>query len=158
MAKKEYSHISQNFTAHCWLTDGQILVGTDQGQLILCTSNGELKRPLNDYPGDGFYIEKIITYSKGFIIVGDKGQMMVYSITTEANNPYQMMAALPNPFDDKMNDEQKAIVAAIVSTTIKSVDLSAGEDQIIFTTDNNQIFRMYISLLDNKLLHSIYCQ
>ena len=42
------------------------------------------------------------------------------------------MAALPNPFDDKMNDEQKAIVAAIVSTTIKSVDLSAGEDQIIF--------------------------
>ena len=63
--------------------------------------------------------------------------MMVYSITTELNNPYQMMAALPNPFDDKMNEEQKQIVASIVGTTIKSVDLSAGEDQIIFTTDNN---------------------
>lgn len=29
--KKEYSHISQNYTAHCWLDYGKILVGTDQG-------------------------------------------------------------------------------------------------------------------------------
>ena len=44
---------------------------------------------MNDYPGDGFYIEKIMTYSKGFIIVGDKGQLMVYITTGEPNNPYQ---------------------------------------------------------------------
>jgi WD40 repeat protein len=30
-----------------------------------------------------------MTYSKGFIIVGDKGQMMVYITTGELNNPYQ---------------------------------------------------------------------
>ena len=34
--KKEYSHISQNYTAHCWMPDGKILVGTDQGQIIIC--------------------------------------------------------------------------------------------------------------------------
>jgi len=105
IAKKEYSHISQNYTAHCWLPEGKILVGTDQGQIILCENNGEIKRPLNDYPGDGFYIEKIMTYSKGFIIVGDKGQMMVYITTGEPNNPYQQIAALPNPYDDKMSEE-----------------------------------------------------
>ena len=105
MNKKEYSHISQNYTAHCWMPDGKILVGTDQGQIIICQATGEVHRPLSDYPGDGFYIEKIITYSKGFIIVGDKGQLMVYITTGEPNNPYQQIAALPNPFDDKMSEE-----------------------------------------------------
>ena len=137
IAKKEYSHISQNYTAHCWLPDGRILVGTDQGQIVLCLTNGELKQPLNDYPGDGFYIEKIITYSKGFIIVGDKGQMMVYNTTFVPNDPYQLVASLPNPFDEKMTEYQKNIVASVVSSNIKSVDLSSGEDNLIFTTDSN---------------------
>ena len=87
------------------MPDGKILVGTDQGQIIICQATGEVHRPLSDYPGDGFYIEKIITYSKGFIIVGDKGQLMVYITTGEPNNPYQQIAALPNPFDDKMSEE-----------------------------------------------------
>lgn len=92
---------------------------------------------MSDYPGDGFYIEKIITYSKGFIIVGDKGQLMVYITTGEPNNPYQQIAALPNPFDDKMSEEQKQIVAQVVGSNIKSIDLSSGEDTLIFTTENN---------------------
>ena len=70
------------------MPDGRILVGTDQGQIILCEPTGEVKRPLSDYPGDGFYIEKIITYSKGFIVVGDKGQLCVFITTSEPNNPY----------------------------------------------------------------------
>ena len=103
--KKEYSHISQNYTAHCWLEGGKILVGTDQGQIVLCEPNGEVKRPLSDYPGDGFEIQQMIKYKNAFIVVGDKGQMMVYSQTGEPNNPFQMIAALPNPFDDKMSEE-----------------------------------------------------
>lgn len=96
-----------------------------------------MKRPLPDYPGDGFYIEKIITYSKGFIVVGDKGQLVVYITTTEPNNPYQQIAQLPNPFDDKMSEEQKQIVSQVISSNIKSIDLSSGEDTLIFTTENN---------------------
>ena len=105
IAKKEYSHISQNYTAHCWLPEGKILVGTDQGQIILCENNGEVRRPLNDYPGEGFCIEKIMTFSKGFIICGDKGQMMVYHSVGEPNNPHQLNAVLPNPFDEKISEE-----------------------------------------------------
>ena len=125
IAKKEYSHISQNYTAHTWLSDGRILVGTDQGQIILCEPNGDVKRPLNDYPGDGFYIEKIITYQRGFIIVGDKGQIMVYLNTGEPNNLFQQTAALPNAFDSNMSEEQKQIVSQVVSSNIKSVDLNS---------------------------------
>ena len=60
---------------------------------------------MTDCPGDGFYIEKILTYSKGFIIVGDKGQLVVYITTAETSNPYQQIATLPNAFDDKMSEE-----------------------------------------------------
>ena len=30
-SKKECAHLSTNYTAHCWLPEGKILVGTDQG-------------------------------------------------------------------------------------------------------------------------------
>ena len=67
------------------------IVGTDQGQIIIC-ENGEVRRILSDYPGEEFYIEKILPYKHGFIIVGNKGQMIVYSNTGEPNNPYQQIA------------------------------------------------------------------
>ena len=105
ISKKEYSYISTNYTAHCWLEGGRILVGTDQGQIVLCDPTGEVRRPLNDYPGEGFEIQQMIKYKNAFIVVGDKGQMMVYSYTGDPNNPFQMIAALPNPFDEKMSEE-----------------------------------------------------
>ena len=63
---------------------------------MLCES-GEFKRVLADSPGEGFYIECMRTYSKGFIIAGDKGQKMVFMTTGEPNNPYTRIASLPNP-------------------------------------------------------------
>jgi hypothetical protein len=80
-------------------------LGTDQGQIVMCDPTGEVRKPLPDYPGDGFEIQQMIKYKNAFIVVGDKGQMMVYSYTGEPNNPFQMIAALPNPFDDKMSEE-----------------------------------------------------
>lgn len=55
-----------------------------------------------------------------------------------------------------MSEEQKLIVTAVVNTTIKSIDLSSGEDTLIFTTENNQIYKMAISLLDNKNVEAVY--
>ena len=47
-------------------------------------------------PGEGFYIEKFMVYKRGFIISGDFGQMKVFSNIGEPNNPYQMIAHLPD--------------------------------------------------------------
>ena len=55
-----------------------------------------------------------------------------------------------------MTEEQKQIVSAVVGASIKSVDLSSGEDTLIFTTDNNQIYKVAISLLDNKNVEGVY--
>jgi hypothetical protein len=40
---KKEQHISSNYTAHCWLPEGKFLVGTDQGDIILCEATGEYK-------------------------------------------------------------------------------------------------------------------
>ena len=47
-------------------------------------------------------------------------------------------------------------MAQVVGSTIKSIDLSSGEDTLIFTTETNQIFKMAISLLDNKNVEAFY--
>jgi hypothetical protein len=40
---------------------------------MLLESSGEYKMLLAESPGEGFFIECIITYSKGFIIAGENG-------------------------------------------------------------------------------------
>jgi hypothetical protein len=54
---KKEQHISSHYTCHCWLADGKFLVGTDQGDIIYCESNGDFKLLLHQDPQmDGFYI------------------------------------------------------------------------------------------------------
>ena len=43
---------------------------------------------ISSSPGDGFYIQTIKAFSKGFIIAGDKGQIMVYSKVDEVKTQY----------------------------------------------------------------------
>lgn len=40
---------------------------------MLLESSGDYKMLLAESPNEGFYIESIITYSKGFIIAGEHG-------------------------------------------------------------------------------------
>ena len=71
--KNKDPHVSNNYTAHLWLGDGRLLVGTDQGEIMLCDTNGECKHLLKECPGEGFNITCMKLYMKGFIIGGDGG-------------------------------------------------------------------------------------
>ncbi len=72
IAKKE-AHISNFYTCHAWMPDGRLIVCTDQGEIMLLESSGDYKMLLAESPGEGFFIETIIVYSKGFIIGGENG-------------------------------------------------------------------------------------
>jgi hypothetical protein len=87
LAKKE-AHISSVYTCHCWLPEGKFLIGTDQGEILLCEGNGELKMDLKEAPGEGFYIQTIKAYSKGFVIAGEKGQIMIFEKVDEPKTQY----------------------------------------------------------------------
>ena len=82
--------------------------------------------------------------------------MIVYSNTGDPINPFQQIAQLPNINDEKMSEEQKQIIAAVSNSTIKSIDISSGEDMLVFTTDNNQIYKMTVSLMDKTKVEAFY--
>ena len=93
IVKKE-AHISNNYTCHSWLPDGRLIVCTDQGEIMLLEQGGDYKMLLAESPGEGFFIECIVTYSKGFIIAGENGQIMIYEKSEEPKNPYHRIATL----------------------------------------------------------------
>jgi hypothetical protein len=64
------------------------------GEIMLLESSGDYKMLLAESPGEGFFIECIITYSKGFIIGGENGQIMIYEKSEEPKNPYHKIATL----------------------------------------------------------------
>lgn len=63
---------------------------------MLLESNGDYKMLISESPGEGFYIESIQTYSKGFIIAGDNGQIMIYEKAEDPKHPYSRLTKLPN--------------------------------------------------------------
>ena len=56
---------------------------------MLLEQNGEYKTLLSDSPQDNFHIECVQTYSKGFVIAGDNGTIMIFEKSEDAKNPYQ---------------------------------------------------------------------
>lgn len=68
---------------------------------MLLEGSGDYKMLLAESPGEGFYIECIVTYSKGFIIAGENGQIMIYEKSEEPKNPYHRIATLPSSSDSK---------------------------------------------------------
>ena len=42
------------------------------------------------------------------------------------------------------------------NSTIKSIDISSAEDMLVFTTDNNQIYKMTVSLMDKTKVEAFY--
>jgi hypothetical protein len=62
---------------------------------MLLESNGDFKMLLTESPVDGFYIECIQTFQKGFIIAGDNGTIIIYEKAEEVKNPYNRIAKLP---------------------------------------------------------------
>lgn len=89
---KKESHISNNYTCHTWLPDGRLIVCTDQGEILLLENNGDYKMMLSESPQENFNIECIQTYSKGFVIAGDNGAIMIYEKSEDPKNPYMKIA------------------------------------------------------------------
>ena len=134
LAKKE-AHISSNYTCHCWLLDGKFLIGTDQGDILLCEGGGDVKMELKG-PEDNFYIQTIKSYSKGFVTAGDKGQIMIFEKVDDPKSQYSLIQSLPPQVTEKTDKKQLKILPQLIGCKVKAVDISASEDTILFTTDS----------------------
>ena len=74
---KDLGH-SQNFLSYCLTKDDNLIIGTDQGELLLFNTNWEYKNVINSSPYDGFPIEVMMSYSRGFLVCGVNGVIYQY--------------------------------------------------------------------------------
>lgn len=101
---------------------------------------------LLESPGDGMHIECVQTFSKGFMIGGDSGQIYIYEKSEEPKNPYNSSPLIPQQSDKKDKSEFKDLMAGVMASKIKCISLSSADDQIVFTTENNQIMKAAFSM------------
>jgi len=81
--------------------DGRLVIGTEVGELILLETDGSYMAYISDSPvGEGFKIESIVSFSRGFII-GGNGLIYVYERTEDPRTPYKLIA--DNPIEVKMD-------------------------------------------------------
>mmetsp|Transcript_34022 Transcript_34022/g.25114 ORF Transcript_34022/g.25114 Transcript_34022/m.25114 type:complete len:172 (+) Transcript_34022:187-702(+) len=127
---------------------------------MLMEGTGEYKMWLPESPGEGFHIECVSTYSKGFIVAGENGQIYIYDKSEEPKNPYHKAAALPSSSDGKQEKDYQQLQAGIMSSRVRALALSSTEDVIIFTTENNQLMKVNLNLErptdDTKYEYLIY--
>lgn len=134
---KKDPDLSTEYTCHTWTSDGLLLVCTAAGEIIVCESTGEYKCVVPDSPLQGFRIECIAGFVKGFIVAGDNGQIFIYEKTEDLDDPFKKMKYLQNKEGTIPGLEAAAIRSAVVTTT---------EDQIYFVLENNQLMNLSISL------------
>ena len=156
---KKEGHISSNYTCHTWLPDGRLLVCTDQGEIMLLEANGDYKMLLSESPLENFYIECITTYSKGFVIAGDNGAIMIYEKSEDPKNPYIKIAQVPQS-EKKERQDYHDLLQGVMSCRIRCMALSSTDDCIVFTTENNQLMKVHVNvekpLDDSKYEYLVY--
>lgn len=94
---------------------------------------------------DGFRIETIKAYSKGFIVGGDKGQLMIFENTGEPKTPFTRVATLPTLPNVSAKTPQ-SLLNLLATTTVRNIDLSKQEDTLIFSTENQQIIKVQLNM------------
>jgi hypothetical protein len=67
---------SKEYACHLWTKDCQLIVATEQGELLLLSYTGELVEFIKTSPGKR--IISMHAYSRGIIVAGEYGQVWIY--------------------------------------------------------------------------------
>ena len=79
---KKETTLSTNFMCHAWLHDGKLVVGTENGEVLIFDQNCDYKGYLS-VGVDRFSIECICAFSKGFLVGGDGSQAFIFEKNPE---------------------------------------------------------------------------
>jgi hypothetical protein len=135
------------YSTHLWLPEGRLLVSTDQGEIMLVEQSGDYKMLLPESPGEGFDIRCMKVFSKGFIVGGDQGQIMVFEKYNEpkilftGTRLFRESAPSANVTEEQKRNQQ-FLMKTLMQSKITCLDLTQAEDMIILTTDNNQLIKV----------------
>ena len=80
--------ISTEYSCHCWTTDVvQLVIGTAQGEIIVCNMNGEFLISVPDAPGSP--LNCIQPWGRGIILAGEGGMIYPYETTLNESQIYR---------------------------------------------------------------------
>eukprot|EP00698_Gefionella_okellyi_P006107 TRINITY_DN15567_c0_g1_i1.p1 TRINITY_DN15567_c0_g1~~TRINITY_DN15567_c0_g1_i1.p1 ORF type:complete len:1180 (-),score=311.31 TRINITY_DN15567_c0_g1_i1:65-3577(-) len=122
----------QKYLSHEWLSDERLIVGTDNGDLLLFENN-EFKMALPQSPADGNSIESFAGYSRGFVCAGDNGIVHLFEKTDDAREAYRRTKTF------------KIHQNAVPVTTLA---ISPSEEVLVCGLDNSQLFSLNLSSTD----------
>lgn len=79
-------HLSRKYLCHCWLKDGRLVVGTNNGEILVLDANceylGFIEVGLED-----FEITSMISFENGFLAGGSRGQVLTFISDGDERNP-----------------------------------------------------------------------
>ena len=75
---KKDQALSNNYLSHAWTNDCKLLVGTDAGEILLLDQNCDFKTLIQTSPLEGWSINVLQTYSKGFLVAGEDATIYLY--------------------------------------------------------------------------------
>ncbi|GBG33254.1 Cilia- and flagella-associated protein 57 [Hondaea fermentalgiana] len=131
----------KRFTAHLWLNDDRVLLGTDAGELILFEA-GEYLATLECAPRNNKAISYMVTISDGFIAGCEGGDLRVY-IATEDDAGYYHETKMLNISEAGNQSAGNQFVASKSPSAFSVAPVRRGMTAATtFQTQNTQLQQM----------------
>ncbi|ORX57709.1 WD repeat-containing protein 65 [Piromyces finnis] len=132
---------NRNYLSHVWTCHGQIIVGTDDGHILIFENNGDLKQDINNTVGPEntvVGVSSLMLFKNSLMAGCTNSSIVLYertSITTNINNKninLQNCEQFEKVKEFTLNTE--------IPTSVISLSINPSEDTIVCATSNNQIF------------------
>jgi len=124
---------STNFLSHTLLKDDVLLVGTDQGEILLFNSNCEFKMVVSTSPFESFPITCFVQYSKGFLVGGANCTCFIFERHEgDAKNPYIRL--------DKKYHYKKS------KDTVVNMLMTNGDENLVLGLEDNTLVQIPFSV------------
>ncbi|CAG5118964.1 unnamed protein product, partial [Candidula unifasciata] len=138
----------QNYLCHAWVSDDRILVGTDNGHLLLFEA-GEVKQEFNlGHSGERSTIDgeldlqvtALVTFSKGFACAFGMGTVYMYE-KTEDKDTYRKTREIKIP-PDPWNSQDPYLAQKQI---FRCLAVSPSEETMVGSTDQGQLYYLTLS-------------
>jgi len=143
----------QNYLCHAWVSEERIIVGTDNGKLLLFEA-GELRNEFNlvqhdakassdDNAATSHQVSALVSYSKGFACAFGQGAVFLYEKTDDKEFFKKAREIMIPP--DPCNSQDPTLAQ---QQMIRCLTVSPSEETLVASTDQAQLYFLTLSSAD----------
>ncbi|KAJ3330947.1 Cilia- and flagella-associated protein 57 [Blyttiomyces sp. JEL0837] len=156
----------RNFMCHCWTLEERLILGTEDGRILVFESNGEIKSDIQFSPTQSMRsCYALAAFAKGFIAGGSQGAVSVFEKSDDSAAAAAAAAAsqasgantaaTPEQHNSALGikDLYKRVRDYTLqddSAKVTNMAISPSEDNLVCTMENNQIFSVVLGNAEVK--------